>query len=508
MIKAACIGRIVINSHWEARLSEAQEMIVRLAETFPKKMTFLAACSNFFKFTYYSNEEDDELDDDDRFIYMKEDVEKYLLERFLKPDVKKSLRKLCSVFICGVNMGEYWNIFPREKLRKYGKLVVCINTADFSISVLGNSYRRAGNKEQVFANASDDHFLILAGKRVMIVNDYELDFFNYRIKHFAGQALKKAQQSFCDQASAFRPEIVLHITYNQTDAKKWDLQWKSLLQALPSVEQFACATRFAFGVMTSPDRIGTCLAMTGSRKITNIVVPGSEYEFAASINQNANGWPWSKVSAAKISKSGKRELNLIVVNGCGIDFLNTLPPEYAQKWDFHLITDRFTYLTTETMIEPVPILLDRTQPPPDRRVISAITRRENSVLKACLKPGKVNVMIGNPVDKFTSEVFIALGRLARADKIKICAMLLKYPSLNAKPGDKADPTIAALLDDEIPWYKFPIEKDPKNNPKGYFAVALKQMYENVFRALCKNAVELKKRGGKKVCGKGESAHRQ
>ena len=86
MIKAARIGRIVINSHWEARLSEAQEMIVRLAETFPKKMTFLAACSNFFKFTYYSNEEDDELDDDDRFIYMKEDVEKYLLERFLTPD--------------------------------------------------------------------------------------------------------------------------------------------------------------------------------------------------------------------------------------------------------------------------------------------------------------------------------------------------------------------------------------------------------------------------------------
>jgi len=493
MIKTARIGRIVINSHWDAKLSEAQEMIVKLAGISQKKQTFLAACSNFFNFSYYSNEEDDEWDDEDRFLFMKKDVKTFLLERFLNPDVKKSLKKLCSAFVCGVNMGEYWNIFPRQRLRKFGKLVVCINTADFSISVLGNSYRRASSRKQIFANTSEDHFLTLAGKRVMIVNDYELDFFNYRIKHFAGPALKQAQESFCSQAEAFRPEIVLHITHNQTDAKEWDLQWKSLLQKLPSVEQFAGTISFVFGILAEPDRIGACLARTGSKNITNMVVSGSEYEFAASINQNVNGWPWAKAPAPEIGKNVGKNLNLIIINGCGIDFLNTIPPEYAKIWDFHLVTDRFTYLTRETMIEPVPVLLDSTQPPPDRRVIAAIIRRESAVLKACLKPGKVNVMIGNPADKFTSEIMVALGGLARTEKIKVGAMLLKFPSLHAKPDSRPDPTIDALEAGKVLLYKFPIEEDPENNPKGYFAVALKQMHENVFKALCKKTVKTKKR---------------
>ncbi len=85
MVKTARIGRIVINSHWDAKLSEAQEMIVKLAGISQKKQTFLAACSNFFNFSYYSNEEDDGWDDEDRLLFMKKDVKTFLLERFFEP---------------------------------------------------------------------------------------------------------------------------------------------------------------------------------------------------------------------------------------------------------------------------------------------------------------------------------------------------------------------------------------------------------------------------------------
>ena len=67
----ADIGRILINSTWDANLADAKELLVWLAKTSSKKHSLLVVSSNFFDFSYCISGSKNEPDADSAGIDVK-----------------------------------------------------------------------------------------------------------------------------------------------------------------------------------------------------------------------------------------------------------------------------------------------------------------------------------------------------------------------------------------------------------------------------------------------------
>lgn len=253
-------GRIVIARDWQGNMDEARNVILNVANSWPKdyKVEFLVTCGAFLQFNWPNltrTDIGDNKNPNPAALKTLFHFARNCVHELLTPEVTNKLKEHIHYVTIGVDSYKTKISTTQNHISDLHTEMVCVyDLTNGKEYWTGKSYPTT-KQEQGLIRITDisSHFLALEGAgSVLVLGCHDLGAFNNRNMINTGYWRKQIKNDFRKLAWEEEPNYVIHHPHTTVKVRTWQNSWSYFGKELPSVKNYIGAGRF-----NDPDSLST-----------------------------------------------------------------------------------------------------------------------------------------------------------------------------------------------------------------------------------------------------------